>query len=110
VYSPPALQSPADAQDTELTCALPPLRAAMPGTMTTGLHVPFTSLTTNARCELAEPAVKLPPAPQLPADAHDTDQIIAPVPGAAVPGTRVAVRHLPFTSLTTNGCCTPEAL
>jgi hypothetical protein len=46
----------------------------------------------------------------LPADAHDTDQIIAPVPGAAMPGTRVAVRHLPFTSLTTNGCCAPEAL
>jgi hypothetical protein len=79
----------------------------MPGTMTTGLHVPFASLATNARCE---PTVKLPPAPQLPADAHDTDQIIAPVPGAAMPGTPVAVRHLPFTSLTTNGCCAPEAL
>jgi len=37
--------------------------------MTTGLHVPFTSLATNARCK---PPVKLPPAPQLPADAHDT--------------------------------------
>ena len=47
---------------------------------------------------------------QLPADAHDTDQIIAPVPGATMPGTGVAVRHLPFTSLTTNGCCAPEAL
>jgi hypothetical protein len=106
VYSPPALQLPADAQDTELTCAFPSLSAAMPGTMATGPHMPFTSLTTNACCE---PTVKLPPALQLPADAHDSDQIIAPVPSAAMPGTRVAVPQLPFTSLTTNGCCTPEA-
>jgi hypothetical protein len=81
----------------------------MPGNCYAAHQEPPVSSATNA-CPLPEESVYKPPAAQLPADAHDTDQIIAPVPGAAMPGTWVAVRHLPFTSLTTNGCCAPEAL
>jgi hypothetical protein len=48
-------------------------------------------------------AQEYPPAPQLPADAHETDRTSAlpPLLRAAVPGTTSAVRQLPLTSLTT---------
>jgi len=46
-YHPPALQLPAEAHDTELTCTLSPkLRAAVPGISMALCQVPFTSLTT----------------------------------------------------------------
>jgi hypothetical protein len=40
---------PADAHDTEVICAYPPvLSAAVPGTSTAAFHEPFVSLATNA--------------------------------------------------------------
>ena len=60
VYHPPALQLPADAHDTEVTLAFPPvLRAAVPGTSLAVPQVPFTSLTTNGpwKNPPAEPAL-----------------------------------------------------
>lgn len=49
VYSPPALQLPADAHDTELTSAyLPALRLAVPGTSFAAPQVPLVSVSTNA--------------------------------------------------------------
>jgi hypothetical protein len=49
VYHPPALQLPADAHDTEVISAAPPvLRVARPGTVSAVPQVPLTWLTTNA--------------------------------------------------------------
>ena len=48
--------------------------------------------------------MKTPPAPQLPAEAHDTAAIAAspPVLRAAVPGTSFAMPHVPLVSPTMN--------
>src|SRR5690349_8375541 len=52
-YSPPALQLPADAHDTEARSAPPPLlSAAVPGTLMAVPQVPLAWLTTNAWREL----------------------------------------------------------
>src|SRR5258708_29972723 len=71
--SPPALQFPSDAQETE---RIPSLKAAfsdpVSGTCLPGPQLPCTSLTTSPPLRLdwtSEP----PPALQLPAEAHDTD-------------------------------------
>src|SRR5215471_13578569 len=91
VYHPPAAQLPAEAHDTEYTCAAAPwLRAAVPGTSMAACQVPFTSLATNAwKCP--ELSMYHPPAAQLPAEAHDTEPTCAPPwPRAAVPGTSLA--------------------
>ena len=106
MYDPPALQLPAEAHDTELIGASPVLRAAVPGTLTAVCQMPFTSLTTNAWM-LKELVVA-------PADAavarrgarHRADLRGGPrMPvrrARAMPGTLMAVRQVPFTSLTTN--------
>ena len=93
VYEPPALQLPAEAQDTELTVAYPPpLRAAVPGTSSAVPQVPPVSLTTKA-WTVAMPSTVLdaywPPALQFPAAPHDTESILADPPAlrAPMPGT-----------------------
>src|SRR5215472_30784 len=109
-YSPPAPQLPADAHDTEAIPAFPPwLRAAVPGTSMALPQVPLTWLTTNAWMR-AEVCAYSPPAPQLPADAHDTVVISANPPWlrAAVPGTSMALPQVPLTWLTTNACARPK--
>jgi hypothetical protein len=55
--SPPALQLPAEAHDTDKARAPPRwLRAAVPGTSMAACQVPFTSLATNA-CSFPELSV-----------------------------------------------------
>jgi hypothetical protein len=63
-------------------------RAAIPGTSSAWPQVPPTWLTTGAGS---------PPALQLPAEAHDTDLILAlpPALSAAVPGTSFAFPQVP---------------
>ena len=62
------------------------------------------ALLTTSAWELPVLSVYQPPAPQLPAGAHDTEAISAFPPWlrAAVPGTSSAVPQAPLVSLTTN--------
>src|SRR5579863_4655310 len=79
-YDPPALQLPAEAQDTELTLALPIVfSATLPGTSENLPHLPWTSLITIA-WRLPPLSVNQPPALQLPAEAQDSELIPAPAP------------------------------
>ncbi len=100
---------PADPHDTETIHAPPLLRIAVPGTSMALRQVPFTWLTTNA-WPLQELSTYCPPALQLPADAHDTEMTDASpcTLRAAVPGTSMAVRQVPFTWLSTNTWVCPE--
>src|SRR5689334_8478813 len=74
-------------------------------------QMPFTSPATNA-CSSPEPSVYSPAAPQLPADAHDTESTRAPPPWlrAAVPGTSMAACQMPFTAVATNARPSPELM
>src|SRR6185437_1773815 len=92
---PPALQFPADPQDTELMEASSP--AVRPGTPVALPQRPRTSLTTNAALKDSS---SYPTALQFPADAQDTELPRDPPSEAA---TVIALRQRPFTWLTTKG-------
>src|SRR5437867_728555 len=91
LYTPPALQLPGDAHDTELT-ELPSRPRAPAGIALALPQAPCTSLTTNA-CSAPESPLRYPPALQLPAEAHDTELTVAPPAQfrAAVPGIALAL-------------------
>ena len=96
-WSPPALQSPAAAHDTDMIWAPRPLsKAARPGTTCAFPQMPLFWVTTNAG---PWPALSVyhPPALQLPAEPHHTESAEAcpPLSKAAMPGTSRAVPHLP---------------
>jgi hypothetical protein len=97
---------PAELHDTELIWASPPaFKIPKPGTSLAWPQRPFRSLTTNTwKCE--EPSVYPPPAAQLPAELHDTEETWAAPPAFKVeePGTSLARPQRPFRSLTTNAC------
>src|SRR5215469_237900 len=81
------------------------LGAAAPWTWTALCQAPFT-WADHERLRTGEAIGVVPPAPQLPADRHETESTSAlpPLLRAAVPGTTNAARHLPLTSLTTYAC------
>jgi hypothetical protein len=90
VYHPAAVQWPRDGHDTEVTPARRPLFSApAPGSSSALAQRPFVSLATNAlvRLPFGEALGTLtPPAPQSPADGHDTDTTRASPIYSAPPG------------------------
>src|SRR5579863_9704250 len=75
-------------------------------------HVPPSSFTTKPCTSLAL-SVYSPAAPQFPAELHDTDHTVASPPAlsAPVPGTSMAVPHVPPVSSTTKACeCVPASV
>src|SRR6266480_2179475 len=114
VYEPPALQLPADGQDTELTVAYPPpLSVAVPGTSFACPQVPPVSLATKA-WNVAMPSTVLdaywPPAAQFPGAPHDIELTLADPPAlrAPEPGISLALPQVPLVCVTTNACWWPE--
>src|SRR5689334_15260271 len=91
-----ALQLPADPHDIEVSVPTAATSCACP-------QAPCLSLTTNP-CEVLELSVYIPPAPQLPADAHDTEYRRAWPPVLRAAATSFALRQMQIGSLTTNAC------
>src|SRR5262249_60863134 len=103
-HCPPPLQLPGAPPDPEKTAASPAaFKIPDPGTLIALPQVPFVSLTTNT-WPRAEPSPYLPTAAQLPAVAHDTEEVLAFPPLFKAPraGTSIAWPQEPFVLPTTN--------
>src|SRR5215472_9060345 len=101
----------ADAHETDRTAANPRLFSApRPGTSIALPHTPCRSLTTNA-WSLPKPSPYSPPAAQLPADGHDTENVPAAPPlfRAPRPGTSIALLQTPAVTAPAAADLTPAA-